>query len=57
VDVEGHPIRLKHGPWGVKPEHDDVAAAAAALDLPLRDVASRALDIGRLAAHISDEFR
>jgi uncharacterized protein (TIGR00299 family) protein len=45
VDVEGHPIRLKHGPWGVKPEHDDVAAAAAALDLPLREIARRALDI------------
>jgi pyridinium-3,5-bisthiocarboxylic acid mononucleotide nickel chelatase len=43
VDVEGHPIRLKHGPWGVKPEHDDVAAAAAALDLPLREVARRAV--------------
>jgi pyridinium-3,5-bisthiocarboxylic acid mononucleotide nickel chelatase len=57
VDVEGHPIRLKHGPWGVKPEHDDVAAAAAALDLPLREVAQRALDIGRLAAHTSEELR
>jgi pyridinium-3,5-bisthiocarboxylic acid mononucleotide nickel chelatase len=45
VDVDGHPIRLKHGPWGVKPEHDDVAAAAAALELPLREVARRALDI------------
>ncbi|MHA6621583.1 nickel pincer cofactor biosynthesis protein LarC [Pseudonocardia sp. DLS-67] len=43
VDVDGHPIRLKHGPWGVKPEHDDVAAAAAALDLPLREVARRAV--------------
>jgi pyridinium-3,5-bisthiocarboxylic acid mononucleotide nickel chelatase len=57
VDVEGHPIRLKHGPWGVKPEHDDVAAAAAALDLPLREVARRASDIGRLDAHTSEEFR
>jgi hypothetical protein len=45
VDVDGHPIRLKHGPWGVKPEHDDVAAAAAALDLPLREVARRALEV------------
>jgi pyridinium-3,5-bisthiocarboxylic acid mononucleotide nickel chelatase len=42
VHVEGHPVRLKHGPWGTKPEHDDVAAAAAALDLPLREVARRA---------------
>jgi uncharacterized protein (TIGR00299 family) protein len=57
VDVAGHPIRLKHGPWGVKPEHDDVVAAAAALDLPLREVARRAVDIGRLPAHMSEEFR
>lgn len=43
VHVDGHPVRLKHGPWGVKPEHDDVAAAAAELGLPLRVVAERAL--------------
>ena len=50
VHVDGHPVRLKHGPWGVKPEHDDVAAAAAALGLPLRAVAARALldDDGQL---------
>jgi uncharacterized protein (DUF111 family) len=41
----------------VKPEHDDVAAAAAALDLPLREVSRRAVDIGRLDPHISEEFR
>jgi hypothetical protein len=43
VDVGGHAVRVKHGPWGAKPEHDDVASAAAALDLPLREVARRAL--------------
>lgn len=42
VVVDGHPIRIKHGPWGAKPEHDDVAAAATALGLPLRVVAERA---------------
>jgi pyridinium-3,5-bisthiocarboxylic acid mononucleotide nickel chelatase len=41
VDVDGHAVRVKHGPWGAKPEHDDVAAAAAALGLPLRVVAAR----------------
>ncbi|SEF73252.1 hypothetical protein SAMN02982929_00496 [Saccharopolyspora kobensis] len=43
VTVEGHEIRLKHGPWRTKPEHDDVVAAATALGLPLRTVAARAL--------------
>lgn len=43
VDVDGIPVRIKLGPHGAKPEHDDVAAAAAQLGLPLRDVARRAL--------------
>lgn len=43
VEVGGHPIRLKHGTHRTKPEHDDVAAAARALGLPLREVAERAL--------------
>lgn len=43
VDVEGYAIRVKRGPWGAKPEHDDVAAAAAALDRPVRLVAQQAL--------------
>ncbi|GAA2361744.1 nickel pincer cofactor biosynthesis protein LarC [Saccharopolyspora halophila] len=43
VEVGGYPIRLKHGPHRSKPEHDDVAAAARALGLPLREVAERAI--------------
>ncbi len=43
VDVGGHPVRIKHGPAGAKPEHDDLVAAATALDLPVRVVATRAL--------------
>ncbi|MGP4021407.1 nickel pincer cofactor biosynthesis protein LarC [Saccharopolyspora sp. 5N708] len=43
VTVEGHEIRLKHGPWHTKPEHEDVAAAAKSLGRPLRTVAAQAL--------------
>ncbi|MGE3285056.1 MAG: nickel pincer cofactor biosynthesis protein LarC [Pseudonocardia sp.] len=47
VDVAGHPVRVTRGPWRAKAEHDDVAAAAAALGLPLREVAARAVDLDR----------
>ncbi|MDN5858500.1 MAG: nickel pincer cofactor biosynthesis protein LarC [Pseudonocardia sp.] len=42
VTVDGHAVRIKHGPWGAKPEHDDVAAAATALGRSLREVAEAA---------------
>jgi uncharacterized protein (TIGR00299 family) protein len=42
IDLDGVPIRLKHGPNGTKPEHEDLAAAAARLGLPLRAVAQHA---------------
>lgn len=42
VDVGGHRVRVKTGPWGAKPEYDDVAAAATALGLPLNAVSARA---------------
>lgn len=42
IDVDGVAIRVKHGPYGAKPEHDDLAAAAGQLGLPLRAVAERA---------------
>ena len=44
VEVRGHSIRIKVGPHGAKPEFDDCAAAARALNLPLRQVQSEALD-------------
>lgn len=43
VDVDGHRVRIKVGPHGAKPEHDDVAAAAALLGQPLRHVAALAM--------------
>lgn len=45
-ELEGHRIRVKHGPWRSKPEHDDVARAAEALGVPPRTVAETVL--GRL---------
>lgn len=50
VRVEGHPVRIKVGPHGAKPEHDDVVGAAAALGRPLRQVAAQALDAWRSGA-------
>jgi pyridinium-3,5-bisthiocarboxylic acid mononucleotide nickel chelatase len=45
VEVDGQPIRVKYGPWGGKPEHDDVVRAAERLGLPLGRVARRALSL------------
>lgn len=42
VDVGGHPIRVKLADGRAKPEHDDAAAAASALGLPLREILRRA---------------
>jgi uncharacterized protein (TIGR00299 family) protein len=46
VHVQGRPVRVKQGPWGVKPEHDDVVAAAEALGLPAWEVARRVRSLG-----------
>lgn len=55
VDVDGHAIRVKHGPYAAKPEHDDLVAAAAALGLPLRAVAARALRLSRGEATVTSQ--
>jgi pyridinium-3,5-bisthiocarboxylic acid mononucleotide nickel chelatase len=39
--LDGIPVRVKHGPHGAKPEHDDLVAAAAELGIPLRAAAAR----------------
>jgi uncharacterized protein (DUF111 family) len=51
VDVDGHSVGVKVSAGRVKVEHDDAARAAAALDLPLREVLRRAAD----AIHRADE--
>ena len=43
VDLDGHPVRVKLAAGRVKVEHDDAAAAAAALGLPLRVVHDRVI--------------
>ncbi|HEU5355284.1 MAG TPA: LarC family nickel insertion protein [Actinocrinis sp.] len=45
VVLDGHPIRLKIGPHGAKPEFDDVAVAARRLGRPLRAVSQQALGL------------
>lgn len=47
VEVEGHTVRVKATADRVKAEHDDVARAARALGLPLREVARRAEEAWR----------
>ncbi len=42
VDVDGHTIRVKHGPHRSKPEWDDIAAAAESLNRPPADIAREA---------------
>jgi pyridinium-3,5-bisthiocarboxylic acid mononucleotide nickel chelatase len=42
IDVRGHRISVKVGPHGAKPEHDDLAALAERLDVPLRILAEEA---------------
>jgi uncharacterized protein (TIGR00299 family) protein len=44
VHLHGQDVRMKHGPWGVKPEHDDLVRLAASTGRPLRQLAREALD-------------
>lgn len=51
VDVNGHRIGIKTGPYGAKPEYDDVATAARSLGVPVRVVT-----LDALAAHKKDSM-
>jgi uncharacterized protein (DUF111 family) len=43
IVVRDQPIRIKIGPHGAKPEHDDLVVAAAETGLPLRHLAAEAM--------------
>lgn len=43
ITVQGHPVRVKQGPWTTKPEHDDVVALSAALGLSYPEARNRVL--------------
>jgi len=49
VDVGGMPVRIKIGAGRVKVEHDDAAAAALRLAVPIREVMERAEAAARRA--------
>jgi uncharacterized protein (TIGR00299 family) protein len=43
VDVRGQRIRIKDGPFGSKPEYDDLVDASEATGIPIRQLATEAL--------------
>ena len=54
VDVDGHAIRIKHGPHRSKPEWDDVVAAAESLNRPPTDIARAASSADRRSPEAGD---
>lgn len=51
VSLVGHPVRIKSGPHGAKPEHDDLVVVAASTGTPLRELALQALALWRDNSH------
>jgi hypothetical protein len=41
VEIDGIPVRVKRGPYGAKPEHDDVIVLARDAQISLREAAER----------------
>lgn len=52
VTIRGRSIRIKIGPHGAKPEHDDVVAAANQLDVPVRQLALEAVRVHEAAREV-----
>jgi len=60
VSVAGHDVAVKWGRWGgrmvsLAPEHEDAAAVAAALGIPLREVMHRASEAARRLLEQGDQ--
>ncbi len=51
VSLVGHPVRIKSGPHGAKPEHDDLVVVARSTGTPLRELALQALALWRDIPH------
>ena len=43
IEIEGYPVRIKVGPYGAKPEHEDLVAASAGLERSVRQLSVEAL--------------
>lgn len=47
VEIRGCTVRIKIGPYGAKPEYDDLADASRRLGMSIKDLAREALDAAR----------
>jgi hypothetical protein len=43
IDLHGYPVRIKVGPHGAKPEHEDLVAASQGLGKAVRQLSIEAL--------------
>ncbi len=55
VVVRGHTIRVKVGPHGAKPEHDDLVAASAQTGIPVRRLAAEVAAARAETGHIGGD--